>query len=60
MTNQDTNKRAVTPHCSLFALCGNDAEGAVPHPVLEWVPACRRCATKLGFDLVLAEWYEEA
>ena len=29
--------------CGYFALCENAAEGAIPHPVLDAVPACRRC-----------------
>lgn len=30
--------------CEWFALCANPAEGLLPHPALEWVPTCARCA----------------
>ena len=47
------------PPCQLFALCANDAAGAVDtglHVLGDdgLVPACKRCADKLGFDLIPA------
>lgn len=37
--------------CSWFALCPNDADGRVDHPVLGAVPTCKRCADKLDLEL---------
>lgn len=42
--------------CEWFLLCENEAIGVSPHPVLEFVPVCRRCADKL--DLKVYEWEE--
>ena len=39
-------------YCEWFARCTNKADGAVWHPVLEYVPTCRRCADKLDLELV--------
>lgn len=36
----------VVPTCAWFALCANDADGVVDHPILGQVPTCTRCATK--------------
>lgn len=36
------------PICQWFALCGNSADGTLPHPVLGDTPACVRCATVIG------------
>src|SRR3954469_12091660 len=33
--------------CEWFALCENEATILVPHPVLDTVPCCDRCASKL-------------
>jgi hypothetical protein len=38
--------------CEMFALCTSPADGLVKHPVLEWVPACKRCADKLESTLI--------
>lgn len=37
--------------CEWFALCTNDADGLVWHPVLGDVPTCQRCADKLDLEL---------
>lgn len=37
--------------CEYFALCTNDADGTVTHPVLGQVPTCIRCAEKMEKDL---------
>lgn len=34
--------------CAWFALCPNDADGYLPHPILGHTPACRRCASRVG------------
>lgn len=34
--------------CRWFALCENEAEGYVAHPVFKAVPTCPRCASKMG------------
>lgn len=44
----------ITPTCEWFALCANDAEGAVMHPILGPVPTCRRCADKMDQTLIPA------
>lgn len=41
----------VKPVCVMFALCDNDATLLIPHPVLDWVFSCERCARKLGYDV---------
>lgn len=43
----------ITIPCQWFAMCDNDAVGVVPHPALDVVPTCRRCADR--FDLALTE-----
>lgn len=40
--------------CGWFALCENEANGVVAHPILEYVPTCERCATKLDLTLIPA------
>lgn len=37
--------------CEAFLLCCNEAEGVISHPILEYVPACGRCAARLGQGL---------
>lgn len=37
--------------CQYFALCENEAEGTVENPVLGAVPACQRCADRVGARL---------
>lgn len=39
--------------CEYYALCTNQAEGVIEHPILGNVPACKRCADK--HDLTLKE-----
>jgi len=46
--------------CAWFAMCDRPADGAVSHPILGWVPTCRRCATSLDLDLVEGTFEEEA
>jgi len=53
----------LTPNCALFALCENLAEGAVDTGLFVlgtegWVPACQRCADRLGYELVEVEWVQ--
>lgn len=36
--------------CTMFLLCMNEATLLIPHPVLDYVPSCERCATRLGYD----------
>jgi len=38
-------------NCEVFALCENEATGTFPHPVLDKVPSCQRCADKLDKQL---------
>lgn len=38
--------------CQWFALCDHPADGLVAHPVLDYVPTCTRCATRLALDLI--------
>jgi hypothetical protein len=43
--------------CALFALCGNTSDGVVDTGLFVlgadgWVPACQRCADKLGYSVV--------
>lgn len=51
--------------CTMFALCGNDATLLIPHPVLDYVPSCQRCADHLGYDtsgplpIAQLEWTEQ-
>lgn len=43
--------------CGWFGTaCGLPADGAVEHPILEYVPCCSHHAELLGLDLVSAEW----
>lgn len=35
-----------TYYCRWYALCENDADGFVSHPILGAVPTCTRCADK--------------
>lgn len=35
-------------NCEAFARCENAADTAISHPILDAVPACRRCADKLA------------
>jgi hypothetical protein len=42
--------------CEYFALCVNEADGTVTHPILGQVPTCRRCAEKM--EKVLHLWPE--
>lgn len=44
--------------CEWFALCENEADGVVAHPILGLVPTCRRCATRLDLDLFVPCEYE--
>lgn len=37
--------------CEWFALCGQPAAGALPHPILGGVPCCARCADLAGQTL---------
>lgn len=41
--------------CEYFALCTNDADGYVKHPILGLVPTCQRCADKFDLTLVNKE-----
>ena len=36
--------------CVMFVLCMNEATLLIPHPVLDYVPSCQRCADRLGYD----------
>lgn len=45
-----------TVTCELFLLCENEATGVVEHPILGYVPGCKRCATKLDAVLIPAEF----
>lgn len=47
--------------CEWFALCTNDTEFVILHPILGWVPCCQRCADRLGIadELVLASTVED-
>lgn len=38
--------------CEWYALCTNQAEGVVKHPILGEVPTCGRCARKHDLTLV--------
>ena len=38
--------------CQWFVLCDQVAAGIVVHPGLGGVPTCRRCAERLGLELV--------
>lgn len=38
--------------CEWFALCPNDADGYVSHPIIGTVPTCKRCADKLGLTFI--------
>ncbi len=40
--------------CRYFALCDRSADGIVRHPILGDVPTCRRCAERVGAELVPA------
>lgn len=40
--------------CAAFAACESPAEGVIAHPVLEYVPACERCARCLLVPLIPA------
>ena len=33
--------------CQAFVKCGNDAVQVMEHPILDYVPTCPRCHTKL-------------
>lgn len=37
--------------CTMFVLCANEATLLIPHPVLDYVPSCERCAVKLGYEI---------
>jgi len=45
-----------TVTCEVFALCTNAAEGVIFNPVLEYVPACTRCANRTSQELQEAEF----
>ena len=53
----------VIAACQWFALCTNDAEGIVKHPILGDVPTCTRCADKAEetlhpfYNVADAEWH---
>jgi hypothetical protein len=36
--------------CEYFLKCKNEATCLVPHPILEIVPSCDRCARKAEYD----------
>lgn len=38
--------------CEWFALCDNEANGYVDHPILGSVQTCSDCAGKFDLDLV--------
>jgi hypothetical protein len=48
MTTPTASPEPDAPTCEWFALCANPAEGLLPHPVLDWVPTCSRCADKIN------------
>jgi len=41
----------VKPACTMFVLCNNDATLLIPHPILDFVFSCERCARKLGYEV---------
>lgn len=45
--------------CRWFARCDLPADGIVKHPILGDVPTCKRCAGKLGLDLIEGDWIME-
>ena len=49
-----TDGRATA--CNYFALCSNEATGVVEHPVLGYVPTCRRCADTVGVHLIVGRF----
>lgn len=42
----------MNPGCRWYLLCDNAADGVVAHPILEYVPTCKRCAAKHDLDLI--------
>lgn len=42
--------------CEWYALCENEADGVVDHPILGKVPTCRRCAEK--HELILGSLHQ--
>lgn len=42
---------APTVYCEWYALCTNEADGLVAHPILGNVPTCTRCADKHSLTL---------
>lgn len=50
--SEDETETEEIVKCEYFAMCDNDAVGTVPNPVLGPVPCCKRCADKVGYELV--------
>ena len=43
----DNDGQELVVLCSWFAFCDNPATVLVPHPVLDDVPTCQRCADRV-------------
>lgn len=44
------NTATETVICEWFAMCDHEADRLIVHPILDDVPCCERCATKLGLS----------
>ncbi|GMA42418.1 hypothetical protein [Mobilicoccus caccae] len=50
-----TKNPAPAIKCQWFALCPNPPAGTIAHPILGEVPACQRCADRMGKRLDTAQ-----
>lgn len=48
MRSQFDDTEEIRVPCEYFALCDRAAEVTLPHPILEHVPTCSRCAVKVA------------
>lgn len=37
----------TAPPCEAFAMCDNQSDRLLAHPILGWFPSCKRCADRL-------------